>query len=125
MSDTDPDGRSDPDAIIVTVTAGGVAVRTAERCGVQLVTAKQAVVLACRLRDATWGGVFAGGGAALSARPLESCVVVRCAGFASAAECEAFAAELERVAVLAGRWVKPDLTPFGSKRKHKPEGVTA
>ena len=104
------------------MTAGGVAVRTSERGGVHLVTAKQAVVLACRLRDVAWGGVFAGGGAKLSARPLESCVIVRCAGFASASECEAFAAELERAAVLAGKWVKPDLDRWG-KRKHKPEGV--
>lgn len=106
------------------MTAGGVAVRTSERGGVHLVTAKQAVVLAGLVRDA--GRWMAGpriGGANLSARVIESCVVVRCAGFASAAECEAFAAELERVAVAAGKWVKPELTPFGSKRKHKPEGV--
>ena len=122
--DTYPDDRTDPDAIriSVTVTAGGVAVRTSEKGGVHLVTAKQAVVLACRLRDVAWGGVFAGGGAVLSARVLESCVIVRCAGFASASECEAFAAELERVAAVAGKWVKPELDRWG-KRKHKPEGV--
>ncbi len=107
------------------MTAGGVAVRTSERGGVHLVTAKQAVVLAGLVRDA--GRWMVGpriGGAVLSARPLESCVIVRCAGFASAVECEAFAAELERVAAMAGKWVKPDLDRWG-KRKHKPEGVTA
>jgi len=104
------------------VTAGGVAVRTTEKGGVHLVTAKQAAVLAGLVRDVAWGGVFAGGGAALSARVLESCVIVRCAWFASAGECEAFAAELERAAAAAGKWVKPELDRWG-KRKHKPEGV--
>jgi len=126
VSDTYPDDRTDPDAIriTVTVTAGGVAVRTTEKGGVHLVTAKQAAVLAGLVRDA--GRWMVGpriGGAKLSARVLDSCVIVRCAGFASAAECEAFAGELERVAGLAMRWVKPELDRWG-KRKHKPEGVT-
>lgn len=59
----------------------------------------------------------------LSARVLESCVVVRCAGFASAAECEAFAAELEAAGAVASAWRPPETQQQKRKRKPQTQGV--
>lgn len=125
MSDfIEPDRHTDPSKIRITLTATeyGVAVRATDGNGVHLVTAKQAEELADQLAEWTWAGVLCGGGAVLTARACESCVVVRCGGHASADELERFAAELRTVAAQARRYVPPEA---GWTRKRKPQAQGA
>lgn len=109
------------DAIAIDASSLGVRVRTINRSGVTLLTTRQAEELADLVREWTWGGVLCGGGAVLTARACESCVVVRCSGWASAEELERFAAELVAVAAQARRYVPPE-TGWG-KKKQRAQGA--
>jgi hypothetical protein len=92
--------------LTVRVTWRGAEVRTGRSGGVELVTAVEAARFAEDVLQVAWcqGN---GGGAELTARPLESCVVVTCSGYASGEELEEFARALEAAADLASRWVDP------------------
>ena len=90
MSDfIEPDRHTDLSKIRITLTATeyGVAVRATDGNGVHLVTARQAEELADQLAEWVWAGVLCGGGAVLTARACESCVVVRGGAVRRAREC--------------------------------------
>ncbi len=109
------------DAITIDASPLGVRVRTTDGSGVTLLTTRQAEELAELVREWTWAGVMCGGGAVLTAKACESCVVVRCSGHASAEELERFAAELVATAAQARRYVPPE-TGWG-KRKQRTQGA--
>lgn len=108
----------------ITIDAGtlGVRVRTVDGSGTCLLTTKQAEELAELLAEWAWAGVLCGGGAVLTARACESCVVVRCGGHASAEELERFAAELRKVAAQARRYAPPEA---GWTKRKKPQSQGA
>jgi hypothetical protein len=109
------------DDITIDASPLGVRVRTVDGSGVTLLTTRQAEELADLVREWTWGGVLCGGGAVLTARVYESCVVVRCSGNASAEELERFAGELVATAAQARRYVPPETG--WNKRKHRTQGA--
>ena len=96
------------DDITIDATPLGVRVRTVDGSGACLLTTRQAEELADLVREWTWAGVLCGGGAVLTAKACESCVVVRCSGHASAEELERFAVELVTAAAQARRYVPPE-----------------
>lgn len=110
------------DDITIDASQLGVKVRTVDGSGTCLLTTRQAEELAEQLAEWTWAGVLCGGGAVLTTRACESCVVVQCSGHASADELERFAAELRKVAAQARRYVPPEA---GWAKKKKPQAQGA
>ena len=104
------------DDITIDASSLGVRVRTVDGSGVTLLTTRQAEELADLVREWTWAGVLCGGGAVLTAKACESCVVVRCSGHASADELDRFAVELVAVAAQARRYVPPE-TGWGKRKR--------
>lgn len=109
------------DDLLIDANSLGVRVRTVDGSGATLLTSRQAEELADLVREWTWGGVLCGGGAVLTARACESCVVVRCSGHASAEELERFAVELVATAAQARRYVPPETGLV--KKKHRAQGA--
>jgi len=109
------------DDITIDATTLGVRVRTTDGSGTCLLTTCQAEELADLVREWTWGGVLCGGGAVLTAKACESCVVVRCSGHASADELERFASELVATAAQARRNVPPETG--WNKKKARTQGA--
>ncbi len=110
------------DDITIDASTLGVKVRTVDGSGTCLLTTRQAEELAELLAEWIWAGVLCGGGATLTARACESCVVVRCGGHASAEELERFGVELKAVAAQARRYVPPEA---GWSKKRKPQAQGA
>jgi hypothetical protein len=88
------------------VLAWGVEVRSG-RGDSELVTAAEAEEFAERVAAMAMTAVGVGG-ARLTARACETCVVVSCRGAASGDELERFAAALLAAAEMAGRYVAPE-----------------
>lgn len=109
------------DDLLIDASPLGVRVRTVDGSGVVLLTTRQAEELADLVREWTWAGVLCGGGAVLIAKACESCVVVRCSGWASAEELERFAVELVATAAQARRYVPPETG--WNKRKQRAQGA--
>ena len=106
------------DDITIDASSLGVRVRTVDGSGTCLLTTRQAEELADLIAEWTRAGVLCGGGAVLTARACESCVVVRCSGHASAEELEHFAVVLRATAAQARRYVTPEA---GWTKRKKPQ----